>query len=345
MGIGVTSGRLFRAGLLAVALLRPGVTVSAQSSGRFDLSGSWKTRFGPIEIIQRGDSVAGTFHWKESGEFGGRVEGVWLTGRWKSANGGQTGSWRLEVMPGANRLVGKSTPDDGGEIVNFSAVRAELLTSRRSNDIAPGEADRSDGGVSGSWEASLGDFTLRQEGELLTGLFDWDGGGRITGRRDGDQLRGEWYGRDGISPGRWHARLGEQGRALEGTWIGSGGSVQFWTAQRLGGSAEAGIHQGPSATEQRLESAFSGQWRSRFGNFRLAEALQIVAGRYEWDGGGTLTGTVVGDTASGKWLSMDGSKSGTWSLQSLPGGRILQGSLSATKPEKSSENWTAVRME
>ena len=345
MGIGVRLSRLHGAGLLVAALCCLGVGARGQTSSTLDLSGSWKTRLGPITLIQRGDSVAGTFHWKEAGEFTGRVEGVWLTGRWKSANDARTGSWRLEVMPGANRLLGKSTTDGGGEIVNFSAVRAELLTSRPSRDIAPGESSRSGDGVTGSWETSLGDFTLRQEGELLTGLFDWDGGGRITGRRDGNELRGEWYGRDGISSGRWHARLREQRRTLEGTWMQASGGAQRWTAQRLDEDAEEGTHDEPIATGERVESAFTGRWRSRFGNFRLTEALQIVTGRYEWDGGGTLSGSVVGDTASGKWLSTDGSKSGTWNLRSLPGGRILQGSLSITKPEESSENWTAVRME
>jgi hypothetical protein len=317
----------------------------AQTSNTFDLTGNWKTRLGPIELTQRAESVAGTFVWKEAGEFTGNLDGIWLSGRWKTLSGSQSGTWRLEVMTGANRLVGKSTPDDGGEIVNFSAVRAELLTRRSSRDIAPAESGDSDDGITGWWAGSLGEFTLRQEGDLLTGLFDWDGGGRITGRRDGDDFRGEWYGRDGISSGRWHGQVDPQSRTLAGTWIHAAGGVHNWTAQRSDGAGEAGVSEGHSPPGERFEPGFTGQWRSRFGNFRLTEALQIVAGRFEWEGGGTLSGTVVNGAASGTWRSDDGSRVGAWSLRSLLGGRILQGSLTTAKPEAAPESWTAVRIE
>ena len=347
MKLGVSSTNPCFARLGAGVLLLYALAGPAQSGpgNSFDLSGEWKSRFGPIWITQQGESVSATFQWREPGEFAGRIEDVWLSGRWKTTSGSGSGTWRLEIMTGANRVVGKSTPDDGGEIVNFSAVRAELLSRRPSRDIAPVGLERSDGGIAGSWAASLGGFILRQEGGLLTGLFDWDGGGRITGRRDEDDLRGEWYGRDGISSGRWHARVEEQGRLLVGIWIDATGGVQNWTAERSDGMGKADAPAALATSGERHDRAFTGQWRSRFGNFRLTEALQSITGRFEWDGGGTLSGTVVDDTASGTWRNEDGSKAGRWMLRRLPGGRILQGSLTTAKPEESPEIWTAVRNE
>ena len=124
----------------------------------------------PIILEQSGDRVTGTY---QNG--GGYIDGVInedrLNYEWRDSNGYDQGTGYFTISSDGDRLDGKwySSNGDSGD---WEAWRGD----GNDYDYDNNNYDYNYYDISGSWKSSLGDISLRQEGNTVEGYF---GSGKV----------------------------------------------------------------------------------------------------------------------------------------------------------------------
>jgi len=312
--------------VLFAVIAAPGPAAAQRQDPAVDLSGDWKSRFGRLTLVQDGRAVRGRFDWRGGGEFEGRLDGGFLEGEWKTLDGAASGTWKLEVQAGGARLAGVSREDrPGAEPVTWSAVRPELIGRFRTasgEPDGPGEAS-----WSGRWETTLGAMTLQQTGATVRGVYDWSGGGTLAGRADGRTLEGQWVSGDKTGRGEWKIRLSGKGDSFRGTYSEGPARVHGWSGRRTDSGEKNPGARAPRLFDGEGKVFFDGRFRCRLGALELVQAGSEVTGFYEWDGGGSFSGTATGRRLEGEWRSWDGEEAGRWIFAAPPGVQALEGRI------------------
>lgn len=315
------------ASILALAMFLPASQTGAQA-----IAGKWlgnaDTPNGPVELVfeiqQDGSQFKGTATVFEtstpisalrfeddkfSGEItvmGGNyrlaatVNGGKMSGTWEQVGGEYKGTWTAEraaAMPvagiaGAWDIVA-DTPD--GNV-------PYLLELNQQGDVFSGTI----GGDMGS--APLDALSYR-DGKLH---FEVDAGGTvyvIDGALEGDNLKGRWTVTGGPS-GTWSgkrkgAAAGSAQASLAGTWDGSAetpdGTMTFQMLLQQSGDALAGHIPMPDGNVALKKASFSGG--------RLVFEVDYMGGTYRFEAASD------GSTLKGRWSSVDGSDSGSFTAQ------------------------------
>lgn len=92
--------------------------VSLSAAENLSFSGQWETNWGPLEMVQDGRSVTGTYAGQYPGSLKGTVEGNRLDFEWKGDNG-DSGFGYFELSEDGNAISGEwgseDSNNDGGE--------------------------------------------------------------------------------------------------------------------------------------------------------------------------------------------------------------------------------------
>jgi hypothetical protein len=67
---------------------------------------------------------------------------------------------------------------------------AESLSATVSGDVAPSKPAAWDGTVSGTYDCGIGKIKIYQKGKIVSGAYEWSGGGTICGSLEGNVLTG-----------------------------------------------------------------------------------------------------------------------------------------------------------
>ncbi len=154
-----------------------------------NFAGRWHTTFGPMELIQHGGQVSGTYGGNAT--LNGAIQGNRLVFRYEEPRAAGEGWFELKR---AGKFVGQWRPD-GAE------------------GWAPWEGER---GFDGVWQTSFGPMRLFQHADRIHGFYEGVGPASLQGGLEGDRFifqyqepkaRGEgWFG------------LSENQDLLEGAW-------------------------------------------------------------------------------------------------------------------------------
>lgn len=147
------------------------------------------------------------------------------------------------------------------------------------------------GNWSGPWKTDFGAMTLSQNGNRVTGTYEFKGG-RIDGTISGNVLSGTWTQTNGS--GRFEFTLSADGRSFSGRW----GGGQTLTGGTWNGTA--------GAAPVSAAGVWTGTWATSFGAMNLSQAGNAVTGSYAFKGG-RIEGTTSGGVLSGTWTQTNGS--------------------------------------
>jgi hypothetical protein len=312
------------------------ITLPAGQAGAQTIAGKWlgnaDTPNGPVDLVfeirQEGNQLTGTATLFETptpisalrfddGKFSGEItvmggsyrllatvnEGK-MTGTWEQVGGDYKGTWTAarEAAAPASGIAGTweivaVTPDGDASY---------LLELNRQGDGFTGTI----GGDMGT--ASLDALSFK-DGKLH---FEVDGGGTvyiIDGALEGDNLKGRWAISGGDASGTWSgkrkgAAAGSAAPAqasLGGTWEGSAdtpdGTMSFQMLLQQNGDNLTGQIPMPDGTVTLQKVSFSGG--------KLVFEVDYMGGTYRFEA------TLDGLSLKGKWSSVDGSDSGSFTAQ------------------------------
>src|SRR5580765_3333814 len=87
-------------------------------------------------------------------------------------------------------------------------------------------------GFAGLWNTSFGRMRLVQDGNKVTGIYNYAGGSTIEGTVDGNKFTFRY--KEPAAQGERVFELASDGRSFRGTWKASGQSAtQPWTGERM----------------------------------------------------------------------------------------------------------------
>ena len=178
----------------------------------------------------------------------------------------------------------------------------------------------------GTWNCpGRGTLTLTQAGSGVTGTFTWNGGGSVSGRIVGNTVYVDARESRGVLS-TWTMGVSADGTRIDGTWQIPNGPGGAWGCTRAPGSGQQGVGGA---------GAFGGTWNCPGrGTLTLTQAGSGVTGTFTWNGGGSVSGRIVGNTVYvdaresrgvlSTWtmgVSADGTRiDGTWQIPNGPGG-------------------------
>lgn len=180
-------------------------------------AGTWDTTFGRMTLRVEGDEVRGTY------EMGGQVctiEGKLdkkrLSFRYQEPN--TRGEGYFELADDSQSFAGKWREDGKRAYDAWTGKRATALEKSA--------------GFSGLWSTSFGRMRIIQDGNKVTGIYNYAGGSTIEGTVDGNKLTFQY--KEPAASGSGVFELAANGRSFRGTWKGSGSSASSaWTGDRV----------------------------------------------------------------------------------------------------------------
>ena len=132
------------------------------------------------------------------------------------------------IDTGTARVIGSAKSD-----IAKTVTMAELLTMAVSQDSKTKgrqQTQTAQAGWTGTWMTDYGRMYLAQQGNRVTGTYDYMGG-RIEGTVAGSVLSGTWVQTN--NSGRLEFRLSADGRTYDGVWgYGQGISNGLWRGTR-----------------------------------------------------------------------------------------------------------------
>jgi hypothetical protein len=183
----------------------------AEPDGARTFSGTWKTAWGPVTLVQVGNKVTGSYAGRFSGRIEGEYDGSSLRLAWIQTNG-ERGKAVFVLSPEGERFSG--TWGSGASATNGGA-----WNGTRHGEKTVGKDAQS---FSGTWKTAWGPVTLAQVGNKVTGRYAGRFTGKIEGEHDGSSLRLTWIQTNG-ERGKAVFVLSPGGDRFTGTW-GSGAS-------------------------------------------------------------------------------------------------------------------------
>ncbi len=194
----------------------------------------------------------------------------------------------------------------------------------------------------GIWTTSLGEMKLVQTGNKVTGTFS-EGNGEIRGEVRGHVLVGMWIkpsSEDGVSKdfGDIMLYISNDYLSLRGKW--RDGSRGPWNHQFTG----------VKNTEEQppvVVPIWSGTFKTTWGVMKLTQDGNKVVGTYVY-GSGKITGTVSGNTLTGRWSIAPSYKAptdaGDLQLTVSADGKTLTGKWRNGSTGEWNTNWTGTRV-
>lgn len=169
------------------------------SSFALNLSGSYKTSEGNMKLKQNGDRVTGSYS-KDNGEVTGVLYDSTLDGFWIEDNSDRRcssskkgryywGRFALEFTNNGFSGAWGYCNDTPSRSWNGNRDRESTSFSSDSDSFA---ADNDTESIEGLWASSEGDITLRRSGDKITGQYNPQDNGEISGRMRGSNLDAFW---------------------------------------------------------------------------------------------------------------------------------------------------------
>lgn len=156
----------------------------------------------------------------------------------------------------------------------------------------------------GRWQTSYGVMTLKQEQQVVTGTYSWEGvESTIKGQVKGLTLSFRYQ--DASGQGHGSFTLSSDGQSFKGRWQ-LDGEQQWgqWSGQRLAQNSS-------KTKDPKASPKFSGLWDSRYGRIRLVQKGQKVSGIYAYSSHARITGVVKGRTLSFQYNEAKGEAAGS----------------------------------
>jgi hypothetical protein len=183
-----------------------------------DFSGEWETSYGTMKLTQKGSTITGTYGDDDRYSINGTLEGCKLTFTYKDIAPGE--GW-FEIADDGQSFSGKWRPIGDGRWANWTGKRP-------ADAIAADKADN----FTGLWKTSYGRMRLQQNGNTVSGIYNFGGKSTISGTIDGRILKFKYEQPDGEKgegtftlaedsqsfAGKWQAQVNN---ALGGEWTGS----------------------------------------------------------------------------------------------------------------------------
>lgn len=203
--------------LVALASLLVSTHCSGAEGG---FEGLWETTFGPMELKQKGDRIAGSYSMRgASCPIQGRVS----KGRFEFTyrEGDTTGEGWFQLGTGGGTFAGKWRPTGSEDWQEWKGKRKERET-----------------GFEGLWSSSYGRLRLVREGDSIEGVYSGEEGSTIKGKVKGGRF--EFRYQEPSARGEGWFELADGGASLAGKWRPDGGEGwRDWNASRV--SAEPGV--------------------------------------------------------------------------------------------------------
>ncbi len=293
--------------------------------------GIWTTSLGEMKLVQTGNKVTGTFS-EGNGEIRGEVRGHVLVGMW--------------IKPSSEDGVSK----DFGDIMLY--ISNDYLSLRgKWRDGSRGPWNHQFTGVknteeqppvvvpiwSGTFKTTWGVMKLTQDGNKVVGTYVY-GSGKITGTVSGNTLTGRWsiapsY-KAPIDAGDLQLTISADGRTLTGKW--RNGSTGEWNTNWTG-----------TRVPPAVPLTWSGTFKTTWGEMKLTQDGNKVMGTYVY-GSGKITGTVSGNTLTGRWSIAPSYKAptdaGDLQLTVSADGKTLTGKWRNGSTGEWNTNWTGTRV-
>lgn len=285
----------------------------AVNLGYLQIAGTYDTGFGKMILRQNGSVVSGEYE-HNGGILQGTISGNILSGTWTETS--STGMVRFEFSSDGSGFTGLWSYGNAEPVSAWDGVRTSLLAAvapklnqKPMQPAPPPVAAPSSSGylqVAGSYDSAYGKMLLRQNGSVVSGEYEYNGG-LIEGTIEGNVLSGTW--KESSSNGKIRFVFNVDGSAFTGFW-GNGNEepTSPWDGVRTG------VHPVvPDLVQQPLaqpvehtapvQSGYlqvSGTYDTGFGKMVLRQSGSLVSGEYDHNGG-VIEGTITGNVLSGTW--------------------------------------------
>lgn len=173
-------------------------------------AGRWNTTFGPMELTQQGSRVEGFYLCRgERCAIEGRVQGERLEFKYREP--AVQGEGWFELTRHGNAFAGRWRPEG---MEGWAEWRGERV------------------GFDGLWASDFGLLRLVEEGEVVRGFYEVEGGASLEGRREGDEVVFTYQ--EVTTRGQGRFVLAEDGLTFQGEWMPAGAeSWRPWFGQRV----------------------------------------------------------------------------------------------------------------
>ena len=189
--------------VMSSALVLPGIQAAASSNW----SGVWDTDYGKMVLQQNGKHISGTYEYNGGGRVEGTITGNIFRGTW--------------YEPGNSGTLKFAISDDGMIFRGFWNGDSPWNGAKRSYTVV-NEVDD----WSGAWDTSFGMMILQQNGNHISGTYEYNGGSRVEGTITGDVFNGTWY--EPENSGTLKFTMSDDGMAFTGFWDRDG----IWDGSR-----------------------------------------------------------------------------------------------------------------
>ena len=135
----------------------------------------------------------------------------------------------------------------------------------------------------GVWDTNYGKMVLRQDGNHVSGTYEYEGGSRVEGTVTDNVFNGTWY--EPSSSGALKFTMSDDGMAFKGFWNGN----NTWNGTKR-----------PTLNANQTYD-WTGVWDTNYGKMVLRQDGNHVSGTYEYNGGSRVEGTVTDNVFYGTW--------------------------------------------
>lgn len=179
--------------LLTASIVVPGV------SQAFDMSGTYDSSEGVVDLTQNGDHVTGRYT-QDNGEitglaFGNILEGYWIEDksdrRCPTPKNGRYYWGRFSLEFTGSGFTGSWGHCNDTTTRSWNGNRKGTARSAGSSGWDEPDSFGESAGIEGVWSSSEGEITFRQQGKQVKGSYPVDNG-EIQGNLENGTLRGYW---------------------------------------------------------------------------------------------------------------------------------------------------------
>jgi hypothetical protein len=156
-------------------------------------------------------------------------------------------------------------------------------------------------GISGVYSTDFNKMTLYQDGNKITGTYEY-AGGKIEGTLNGTTLEGWWYQTNG--KGRLRFTFNSDFTEFTGKWSYDNNEPSSgWNGKRTGTAPALGKDK--QATDDPDILNISGLYTTDFNDMLLVQVGSKVTGTYQY-ADGRVEGTLSGNILKGMWYQNNG---------------------------------------
>jgi hypothetical protein len=198
-----------------------GDTCASSSQPSVSFAGEWRTTFGVMTLMQSGEAIRGEYGGPPHGTLEGKLEGRRFTFTYNEADAAGEG-W-FELAGDGQTFKGRWREKGAAQ---WSDWEGRLTASANS--------------FTGLWKTTFGRMRLRQTGDAVRGIYEFNGIAQLSGTVKEGKLHFRYEQSDGErGEGTFELAGGGEASAFAGTWRasqrGSSGGVGSgeWSGQRL----------------------------------------------------------------------------------------------------------------